>query len=100
MTKKIEVTATDGTKVSVVVPTNLPSNDRAEILRKLYSDYVRELNPELGWKGPCQAIVPADMASLVAEAMNFMGSVVDKRETLPSGYVKLNSRGYYHHIGA
>jgi hypothetical protein len=50
------------------------------------------------WKGPCYANVPATIADDVAEAMDFMGAIVDSRETCTDGVtVALFSRGYRAH---
>jgi len=53
--------------------------------------------PDEHWKGRAVAVVPADQEIAVTEAMNFFGSIVDSRETLPDGTVHLTSRGYWAH---
>lgn len=91
--------AEDGTKLQVVVPASLPSDARGELLRNLYNRYVT--HPSGNWKGEAVAVVPPDMETLVAEAMNFMGSTVDTRNRARTdGNVHLYSRGYYYHVGA
>lgn len=49
--------------------------------------------------GPCYANVPADIADDVAEAMDFMGAIVDDRRPITdgSGRIALFSRGYRAH---
>ena len=54
----------------------------------------------VGWKGPCFAVVPSDLASHMSEAMDFMGAVVDLEEPEKDGKVRLWSEGYYTHIGS
>lgn len=87
--------------ITLVVPASVPSADRAEILRRLYSEHVRPLpfgpKKETHWKGPCAAEVPAAIADDVSEAMTFMGSIVDDRRELPGGLVRLYSEGYWAH---
>lgn len=80
--------------VTIIVPRNTPNNDRAEVLRELYTKHVKH-NTE-HWKGPCWAVVPTEIADDVAEAMNFMGSVVDARNEFV-GSVLLSSQGYWVH---
>lgn len=87
--------------ITLVVPASVPSADRGEILRRLYSEHVRPLpfgpKKETHWKGPCAAEVPAAIANDVSEAMTFMGSIVDDRRELPGGFVRLYSEGYWAH---
>ena len=87
--------------ITLVVPVTVPSNDRGEVLRRLYSEYVKPLpfgpKNEIHWKGPCAAEVPAARANDVADAMIFMGSIVDDRRDLPGGLVRLYSEGYWAH---
>ena len=87
--------------IMLVVPAEVPSTDRAEVLRSLYKEHVRPLpfgpKKEVHWKGPCAAEVPAAIASDVADAMNFMGAIVDDRRSLPDGIVRLYSEGYWAH---
>ncbi len=91
---QIQVKADDGTLVNIEVPLNLPSEERAEELRELYTKHVK--HNEGHWKGPCWAVVPTELADDVAEAMNFMGSIVDARNEFV-GSVLLSSRGYSAH---
>lgn len=84
---------------------NLPSNERAEELREIFSDKAQFLDEDLRspWKGRVICMVErTDDVSVedVREAMNFIGAIVDEVEELPDGSVKLFSKGYYHHIGA
>ena len=87
--------------ITLVVPSEVPADDRAEVMRRLYKEHVKPLpfgpKRELHWKGPCAAEVPAAIASDVADAMNFMGSIVDDRRDLPGGIVRLYSDGYWAH---
>jgi hypothetical protein len=95
-TKTVQATATDGTKVDMVVPTEIPTLERAEYLRKLYTEYVE--HPDGHWKGRAIArCVPAELADDVAEAMDFVGSIVDWRSLDYAGTVTLFSRGYWAH---
>jgi len=89
------VVSEEGTPFKLIVPLNLPTEEQAEVLRKAYTEHVK--HPEGHWKGAAEATVPADVADLVAEAMDFMGSIVDDRQTLPDGTVKLTSAGYWAH---
>jgi hypothetical protein len=82
------------------------SNRRAALLRELFQDVCDKAN----WKNPVIATVPADMAELYAEAIEFMtGSVVHrggtfKRLQLASAiacdHVVLSADGYYLAVGA
>lgn len=97
LTVEVVVAATDGTTVTLMVPASLPSDDRANYLRALYTEYVR---PDGGdsWKGPCHAHVPSALADNVAEAMDFMGSIVDTRSLAKNlDIVVLRSKGYHAH---
>ena len=124
-TRTVTARATNGTLVKLVIPTDIPTNERAEELRALYKAHVQ--HPDGGhWKGEALAIVPAGIADDVAEAMDFHGSVVDMRSTLmpeaeaimereglrfsnlslsdniknwkvPKGHVWIYSRGYWAH---
>lgn len=68
---------------------------RANKLRSLYSEYVK--HPDGNWKLRAEALVPAEIAGEVAEAMDFIGSRVDERRDLGNGLVFLRSDGYYAH---
>jgi len=92
-TKTVE--AADGTPVTLCVPLDLPSEERAEKLRVLYTQWVT--HPDKHWKGRAQARVPAEQADDVADATDFIGSILDERRTLPSGRVLLKSDGYWAH---
>ena len=94
-TKTVKATATDGTVLDIVVPVDLPDQERAEYLRKLYNEHVT--HPDGHWKGQAIARVPTTLADDVAEAMDFVGSVVDKRREVVAGTVTLFSRGYWAH---
>lgn len=87
--------------ITMVVPASVPGPDRSELLRRLYREHVRPLpfgpKKETHWKGPCAAEVPTEIADDVAEAMSFMGSIVDDQRDLPSGRVRLYSEGYWAH---
>jgi len=93
-TKTVTATADNGTQVSLVVPTSLPSNERAQFLRNLYNEHVQ--HPDGHWKGVAIAQVPPELADDVAEAMDFMGSIVDQRDD-DDDIVTLSSRGYWAH---
>ena len=54
-------------------------------------------DPEFGWKGEVSATVPAAIADDVAEAMNFVGALVDDEQELEDGSVRLWSEGYWAH---
>lgn len=87
--------------LTLVVPAIVPAPDRSAILQQLYKEHVRPLpfgpKKETHWKGPCAAEVPVAIADDVAEAMDFMGSIVDDRRDLPGGNVRLYSEGYWAH---
>ncbi len=70
------------------------TNEQANKLRSLYNEYVK--HPEGHWKGKAFAIVPKEIASQVADAMDFMGSLVDC-ETPIGDQVLLKSAGYWAH---
>lgn len=74
----------------------MPTQERAELLRKAYNQYVT--HPDGHWKGRAQArLHDKETAALVAEAMDFMGSIVDEITLLPSGAINLYSDGYWAH---
>lgn len=90
------------TRITIIVPADLPSNERAEYLRTLYKEHVRHpetpINPEGHWKGRAEAIVSSEIADDVAEAMEFVGSIIDFRGESPDGErVALVSKGYWAH---
>lgn len=105
--------ADDGTLIEVNIPTEMPSNERADYLRALYNEHV--VHPSGHWKGRAAAVVPPELADDVADAMDFHGSVVDYRGTssgipwlvvdgkrsiqltCPKGHVQLFSKGYWAH---
>jgi len=69
----------------------------ARRMRSVYKRHVKTLVDGANWRGPCQATVDLPDIDDVREAMNFMGSLVDTETTLPSGRVRLTSRGYWAH---
>jgi hypothetical protein len=71
----------------------------AERLRYLFKTHVKPVDPALGWKGPCEAVVPPELAADVREAMGFMGAHVDDEQE-NRNRVRIYSEGYYAHIGA
>ncbi len=76
------------------------TDKQADRLRSLYNEHVKPTGRGAlagHWKGPCRAVVPAELADEVAVAMNFMGSLVDSTRVLRSGRVELRSRGYWAH---
>jgi hypothetical protein len=83
--------------VEVTFPVNLPSDDRCDYLQTLWSTHVKFAGQD--WKGPCYANVPGEIADDVAEAMEFMGAIVDTRNPITdgSGQVALFSKGYRAH---
>lgn len=81
-------------EVTITVPTDLPTADRAEYLRALWTTHVKCGEH---WKGPCYANVPEAIADDVAEAMEFMGAIVDSRDPITTGGVALFSKGYWAH---
>lgn len=97
--------------VTLTVPMDLPTEARADYLRKLWSEHVQYGQKNVAEmaargiaytpdpKGPCYANVPADIADDVAEAMDFMGAIVDDRRPITdgSGRIALFSRGYRAH---
>ncbi len=91
MSRVVSVQSEDGETIKLVVPTNLPSNARAEQLRAIYNEHVRHLDD---WKGRAVACVPAEIADDVCEAMNFMGSLVDvKRVCVDNVPFRLGYKG-------
>jgi len=74
-----------------------PTHKRAEQLRALYAEHVTHLEPDFGWKGAVEAVVPAELVADVREAMDFMGSLVDHEEDAAGGKTRLYSEGYYAH---
>jgi len=72
------------------------TDERADELRALYNTHVVPTG-RYGWKGPVKAKVTPALAADVAEAMNFIGSLVDSKHILKSGMVVLRSTGYWAH---
>ena len=109
-TTTVTMKAEDGTLHKVTVPTHVPTNERADYLRSLVSKHM--VSPG-HWKGPAAAVVPAELADDMAEAMEFIGALIDFREPsngirwmvtdghkiahleCPKGTVRLYSRGYW-----
>lgn len=81
--------------INITVPTDIPSNERAEQLRTLYKEHVRPQDPSRP-KGATYACVPKTIAKDVEEAMAFMGDIVDCQAERGS-MVLLHSEGYYAH---
>lgn len=100
-TRRVTAIAEDGTPVTLVVPTNLPTEDRAEYLRRVFDnklDGVRVSFPDGDWKG--RVTVRCDNRTLVAdarEALEFMGALPDGERVDADGGVTVFSRGYYAH---
>ena len=91
----VKVKAEDGTEVEIGVPVGpLPSDERADELRALYREHVKHPH---GRHGPAWALVPTKIADDVAEAMDFIGDIVDEREDWPAGQTFLRSDGYSAH---
>jgi len=62
-----------------------------------FQKHVKHLEPDCGWKGPCEAIVAPELADEVRDAMMNFGALIDREETLPNGNVRLCSEGYWAH---
>jgi hypothetical protein len=80
-------------KMLLIKHTDLDDTNRCEELRELYKKHVQ--HPDGHWKGRAVAYVDPEIASSVAEAMDFMGSIVQSFRNLKSGKVKLYSKGYW-----
>jgi hypothetical protein len=100
-TRTVTVPSTDADgfaagDVTLTIPADLPTEDRAEYLRGLFSTHVQ---CGQDWKGPCYANVPMSIADDVAEAMAFMGAIVDTRNLITdgTGRIALFSNGYRAH---
>lgn len=99
----------DKTTTPTTSATNVNTGERAAYLEGLWSTHVNFVEENaakkqgvpwtLDWKGPCYAIVPADLARDMTEAMDFRGALVDERRVVPdgSGRVALISHGYRAH---
>lgn len=83
--------------VKITMPADVPSPDRAAALTSLYHQHVKPTTPGSDWRTACAAEVPAAIVDDVAEAMEFMGSIVDDRRELTGGRVRLYSEGYWAH---
>jgi hypothetical protein len=79
----------------LAVRSDLPTQDRAEYLRGLVNEHLEHLDDH--WKGRVFATVTPELADDMAEAMDFIGALVDRRQTTVSGLVHLYSDGYWHH---
>jgi hypothetical protein len=80
---------------------HMKTNAWADRLRFLFNEHVKHLDPQYGWKGACEAVVPKTLAADVREAMNFVGALVDYEQDMgDEGLVLIHSEGYYVHIGA
>lgn len=107
------VTAFDemGNPITLTIPVTLPGNSRADYLRLLWDTHVQYGQQNVAalaakgiaytpdWKGPCYANVPMNIGDDVAEAMEFMGAIVDSRTPITdgTGMIALFSRGYRAH---
>lgn len=96
-TRTVVVEAEDGARLAITVPANIPTQDRAEKLRRLWDRHVRVLDARIGWRGPVEAIVSESVVGDVEEAMAFMGAIVDRIEPKGDGTVRLYSNGYFAH---
>lgn len=74
----------------------LPTPERAEYLRSLLPMVTWSA---ANWRGPCFCNAPADKADDIAEAMEFVGALIDSREPITdgTGRIALFSRGYWAH---
>jgi|AntRauTorcE11897_2_1112592.scaffolds.fasta_scaffold00009_265 hypothetical protein len=52
------------------------------------------------WKMPVRVVVEQDESEAMVNAITFFVGGVDNVELLDDGMVKIESLGYYHHIGA
>jgi len=98
-TRKVVVKAEDGTKVTLVVPVDLPSDERAEYLRELFGGKVpgvEVLFPKGDWKGPVEAKCDPAVVPDLMEAMRFFGAPVDAFG-VSGNDATLFSHGYYAH---
>ncbi len=101
-TREVMVVAEDGESITLVVPTKLLTEERAELLRAAFSGKVAFLEIEFlddHWKGRVRAKVPShkpELADLAAEAMTFMGAIVDKRYRWKDE-LYVESEGYWAH---
>jgi hypothetical protein len=112
-TKVVKALTTDGNEIDLVVPEDIPDEERAEWLRELVGLFH---TPTQGhWKGVAYAVVPDSVAFDMADAMNFIGSLVDgtyegpRRVNVaaegeeanvvfvPAGSTLIFSLGYWHH---
>lgn len=100
-TRTVTVVAEDGTPVTLNVPTTLPTEERAEYLRRLFADEVDGVSvtfPDGDWKGRAHAV--AHGRALLAdtkEAFEFMGALVDEVTAWPGGRFFVSSKGYHAH---
>lgn len=99
-TKTVTVVATDGTPVTLNVPTTLPTEERAEYLRKLFGGKVEGFEvsfPDGDWKGRVRVTCSLEKARDAEEAMEFMGALPDRTDPRWDGRVTVSSKGYYAH---
>ncbi len=124
-TTTVTMKATDGSEVKITIPTEVPSNERADYLLALYNEYVHAVGVTGHWKDEALGICLPELAADVAEAMDFMGALVDLRSdptpeveaflkaqgltetrvnvgtarnvAVPKGYSWIYSRGYWAH---
>jgi hypothetical protein len=98
-TQTVNLKSETGENIAINVPSSLPTEARAEELRALWDAHVVELDGH--WKGRVKAVVHETIADDVAEAMEFMGALVDFRRLTSSGpmagFVLLKSNGYWAH---
>ena len=71
------------------------TDQQAQQLRDAYNKFVS--HTEGHWKGTAIAVVNQEQRSLVREAMDFMGSIVDQELELSDGKIVLYSKGYWSH---
>lgn len=76
---------------------NRRSNEWYEYLHKLAQDHMQTVEPGGHWKGPTFAIVDENIADDMAEAMDFVGALVDGESKVEGGKVRLYSEGYWAH---
>ena len=70
---------------------------RAATLRALYREHVEHPHGDKNWQRGAEALVPAEIADDVAEAMGFVGSAVAERRDRSNGLVFLRSSGLRAH---
>ena len=98
-TTKIQVTADDGTEITLVVPVGMPEypTDRAEA-------FMASVEDKTNWKGATSLFETTWMeeAEELAYALDFYLGGHEESVVIVDGiaHYLISSRGYYHYIGA